>query len=79
MFHTPNIRLVFPFLCNSGNIYSGCNIENVSYTPTIHAEQAAIVRAVTAGETKSGRKFIKALVVVHDGNSMPCGLCRQSI
>jgi len=66
-------------LCNSGNIYSGCNIENVSYTPTIHAEQAAIVRAVTAGETKSGRKFIKALVVVHDGNSIPCGLCRQSI
>ena len=66
-------------LSKSGKIYHGCNIENVSYTPTIHAEQAAIIEAVVNGETTKDRKFIKTLVVVHGGNSMPCGLCRQVI
>jgi len=67
-------------LCQSDEIYGGCNVENVAYTLSAHAEQVAILRAAAAGEIeKSGRKFIKALVVVHEGNSMPCGLCRQII
>lgn len=67
-------------LCESGKIYGGCNVEDVSYTLTDHAEKAAILQAILAGEMKEyGRKFIKALVVVHEKDSMPCGICRQRI
>jgi len=66
-------------LCQSGKTYGGCNIENVAYTPTAHAEETAIYQAVLAGEAKTERKFIKALVVVHEGDTMPCGICRQII
>lgn len=66
-------------LCKSGKIYGGCNVENASYTLTAHAEQVAILQAIVAGEAKKERKFIKALVVVHEGDTMPCGICRQGI
>jgi cytidine deaminase len=66
-------------LTESGNVYAGCNVENVAYTPTIHAEQAAIINAIIHGEAQDQRDFLRALVVVHEGNSMPCGLCRQVI
>lgn len=67
-------------LCKSGNIYGGFNVENVSYTLAVHAEKVAILHAILAGEReKHGRKFIKTLAVVHKGDSMPCGLCRQEI
>jgi cytidine deaminase len=32
-----------------GRIYTGCNIENCSYTQTIHAEQAALSKAISDG------------------------------
>ena len=66
-------------LTKSGKVFGGFNVENAAYTTTIHAEQAAIIRAIAGGELKEGRKFIKALAVVHDGNTMPCGICRQMI
>ena len=67
-------------LTTSGRIYVSCNAEAVSYTGTDHAESSTITQAIAGGEVKrSGRKFIKALVVVHEGKSGPCGLCRQRI
>ena len=36
-------------LCADGTVYSGCNIENASYTPTICAERTAIFKAVFDG------------------------------
>lgn len=54
-------------------MYTGCNIENASYTPTICAERTAIFKAVSEGHRK-----IKTIVVVGDGNfTYPCGVCRQ--
>ena len=54
-------------------VYTGCNIENASYTPTICAERTAIFKAVSEGHRK-----IKTIVVVGDGNfTYPCGVCRQ--
>lgn len=63
-------------LSKSGNIYTGCNIESASYTPTICAERTAISKAVSEGDRE-----IEAIAVV--GNTKeytyPCGVCRQVI
>ncbi|HZK00438.1 MAG TPA: cytidine deaminase [Tissierellaceae bacterium] len=58
-----------------GEVYSGCNIEISSYSPTICAERTAIFKAVSEGSTK-----IKTIAVVGDSNpTFPCGVCRQVI
>ncbi len=62
-------------LTNTGKIYTGCNVECVSYTPTICAERTAIVKAVSEGE----RSFI-AIAITGDADwTFPCGVCRQVI
>ena len=65
-------------LTKEGKIYTGANIENASYTPTVCAERNAIFTAVHQGE----RNF-EAIAIVggHNGNikgvTAPCGVCRQ--
>jgi len=63
-------------LTKSGNIYTGCNIESASYTPTICAERTAISKAVSEGE-----QDVKAIAVVGNPEQFtyPCGVCRQVI
>ena len=56
----------------SGKVYTGCNVENVSYGLTICAERTAAVKAVCAGE----REFVCIAIVTENGGS-PCGACRQ--
>lgn len=56
----------------SGRVYTGCNVENVSYGLTICAERVAVGKAVSEGE----REFIAVAVVTQNGAS-PCGACRQ--
>ena len=36
-------------LCADGTIYTGCNIENASFTPTVCAERTAFFKAISAG------------------------------
>ncbi len=65
-------------LCADGKVYSGCNIENVSFTPTVCAERCAIHKAVSEG----ARDFLKIAIVGGrreevDGFAPPCGVCRQ--
>lgn len=59
----------------SDTIYSGCNIENVSFGATICGERSAIFNAVA----KNGKIEIEHLVVITDTNPVatPCGMCRQ--
>ena len=58
-----------------GSVYTGCNIEIVSYSPTICAERTAIFKAVS-----DGHKYIKKIAVVGDSHhTFPCGVCRQVI
>jgi cytidine deaminase len=63
-------------LCGSGNIYTGCNVENASYGLCNCAERTAVFTAVAAGE-----RVIKAVAVytATTGPTMPCGACRQVI
>lgn len=60
----------------NGNIYTGCNIENSSYSLTCCAERVAIFQAIAKGE----REF-KQLVVTAETDEpiSPCGACRQVI
>jgi cytidine deaminase len=59
-------------------IYTGCNIENASFDPTICAERTAFAKAISEGE----RQFA-AIAIVGGKNGMlvdycpPCGVCRQ--
>lgn len=59
-------------LTKSGQIYTGCNIENASYGMTVCAERVAILKAVSEGETE----FVLLAVATEIGAS-PCGACRQ--
>jgi cytidine deaminase len=61
-------------LTATGEIFSGCNIENDSLGATICAERVAIFGAVAAG-----CRALTALAVIADTPEpvAPCGLCRQ--
>lgn len=68
-------------LTRSGRVFTGCNIENVSFSPTICAERAALAAAVSAGE----REFDAIAIVgsmegkVNTLPTSPCGVCRQAL
>ena len=59
-------------LAKSGRVFTGCNVENASYSLTICAERAAIAQAVCAGE-----RAFEVIAVVTANGSTPCGPCRQ--
>ena len=60
----------------SGQIYSGCNIENASYPEGWCAETSAIAHMVTAGE----KQISEVLVVAEKMDVItPCGGCRQRL
>lgn len=63
-------------LCADGSIFTGCNVENASYSLTICAERSAIFNAVNAGQ----QSFV-AIAIYADStrNFPPCGACRQVI
>ena len=61
-------------LTADGRVFTGCNVENLSYGLTICAERVAIGSAVAAGV-----KNLTMLAVVADTDVpvSPCGACRQ--
>ncbi len=64
-------------LFESGNYYSGCNVENSSYGLSLCAERNAISTAIANGETS---KLIKIAVYSPSSSKcFPCGACRQWI
>lgn len=63
---------------DNGKIYTGCNIENSSYSATICAERTAVFKAVSEGV-----KHFHAICIVGGKDGIitsytpPCGVCRQ--
>ncbi|MFZ2539442.1 MAG: cytidine deaminase [Oscillospiraceae bacterium] len=70
-------------LSKDGQIFTGCNIESVSFTPTICAERTAISKAVS----ENVRSFTMIAIVGKKRNApqeeinyvAPCGVCRQML
>lgn len=63
-------------LSKTGEVYTGCNVENASYGLSNCAERTAIFKAVSEG----ARTFDKLVITGDtDGPISPCGACRQVI
>lgn len=61
-----------------GTVFTGCNIENVSFTPTCCAERVAFFKAVSQGT----ERFTRIIIVGgKKGEALqktaPCGVCLQ--
>jgi len=73
-----NFKVGAALLTKTGKIYTGCNIENASYSPSNCAERTAFFKALSEGE-----KNFEAIAIVggHKDKGLeicaPCGVCRQ--
>ena len=58
----------------SGRVYTGCNVENASYSHTCCAERTAVFKAISEGE-----RTVLGVAIVTDTSppASPCGACRQ--
>ncbi len=63
-------------LCADGIVFTGCNIENGSYSASNCAERTAVFKAVS-----EGKRDFSAIAIVSSGGgeTYPCGICRQVI
>ena len=69
-----NFAVGAALLAADGRVFTGCNVENISYGLTNCAERVAIGAAVAAG----AREFLAVAVVADTGVPIsPCGACRQ--
>lgn len=73
-----NFQVGAALLTSDEEVYTGCNIENASYTPTICAERTAIFKAISEGKHDYKKIAIvgspKGEIVQY---AFPCGVCRQ--
>lgn len=69
-----HFRVGAALLTEEGQIFTGCNVENAAFSPTICAERTAVVKAVSEGY----RNFSAIAVTGDNGDYLtPCGVCRQ--
>lgn len=81
--YTPysHFRVGAALRAKDGRVYTGCNIENASYTPTNCAERTALFKAVSEGV----REFDAIAIVgsrqgeINTLVTGPCGVCRQAL
>ena len=60
--------------CADGTVFTGCNIENAAFSPTICAERTAVAKAVSEGHTD----FTRIVIAGRSADfCVPCGVCRQ--
>lgn len=60
--------------CQDGTIFTGCNVENASYSLTICAERTAVFKAIS-----EGYREYDSIAIYVDSEVLfpPCGACRQ--
>ena len=71
-------RVGAALLLTSGEIVTGCNVENCSYRLTCCAEQSAVTRAVVE-QGPAMRLLAVAIANLNSAASLPCGACRQML
>ena len=60
----------------SGEVFVGCNVENIAYPEGTCAEAGAIAAMIAAGE----KEFVEAAVIADSPTPVPpCGGCRQKL
>lgn len=60
----------------TGELFTGCNVENASYGLTLCAERVALVKALSTG----ARDLVRVVVIADTDRPIPpCGACRQMI
>lgn len=69
-----NYHVGAAILTESGEVFTGANIENISYGATICAERTAIAVMRTAGDHR-----IQTIAVQTPDQGWPCGICLQTI
>lgn len=60
---------------DDGRVFTGCNVENASYSVTCCAERVALYAAIAAG----ARSFRRLVVTAGGRTPYPCGACRQAL
>jgi cytidine deaminase len=60
-------------LCTDGTVFTGVNIENAAYGPSVCAERTAFFKAISEGH----REFVKIAITCDRPYCQPCGVCRQ--
>lgn len=76
-----NFMVGAALLAADGRVYTGCNVENAAFTPTICAERTALFKAVSEGVTS----FTDIAIAgsrrgeVNRRITGPCGVCRQAL
>jgi cytidine deaminase len=60
-------------LCADGTVFTGVNIENSTFGPTVCAERTAFFKAISEGY----HDFVKIAVTCDKEYCSPCGVCRQ--
>ena len=75
-----SVRVGAALLTKGGKIYTGANVENASYTPTVCAERVAFFKAISDGEREFSAIAIAGKVGEDNEGGVPfypCGVCRQ--
>lgn len=69
-----NFRVGAVLVTKDGQLFPGCNVENVSFGLSLCAERTAVFSAVAAGH----QDFIKIVIATDlPEPASPCGACRQ--
>jgi len=74
-----NFRVGAALITDTGNVYTGCNIENASYPATVCAEDVAVVKAISEGEKKIEVIAVACIDAKSDTALFPCGISRQRL
>ncbi len=66
-------------LCEDGEVFTGCNVESMAFTPTSCAERTAFFKAISEGKSRFSAIAIVGAKKDDKISSFcaPCGVCRQ--